>query len=69
MKFSLGIISNSLPIFAMCINIKSSGYDHCENANDGNITYGIDDLDDGIKGGVNSGNALSTSNHFDIDGK
>ena len=53
----------------MCINIKSSGYDHCENANDGNITYGIDDLDDGIKGGVNGGNALSTSNHFDIDGK
>ena len=53
----------------MCINIKSSGYDYCENANDGNITYGIDDLDDGTKGGVNGGNALSTSNHFDIDGK
>ena len=69
MKSSLGIISNSFPIFVMYISIKSSGYDDCDNANDGNITYGIDDLDDGIKGGISGGKADSASDHYDNDDK
>ena len=53
----------------MYISIKSSGYDDCDNANDGNITYGIDDLDDGIKGGISGGKADSASDHYDNDDK
>ena len=55
----------------MYISIKSSGYDDCDNANDGNITYGIDDLDDGIKGGISDGikGADSASDHYDNDDK